>query len=244
MNRNCLSYWFPLVQSTGVRVPDTRIVSAPPELRNIVLCEGRDDDPPIPDLNAFTADMHAAIGEIGLPCFIRTGQTSAKHSWERTCYLTDASKLMDHVFQIVEFSECCDFMGLPVDVWAVRRLIKTRPLFTAFGGFPVTREFRCFVDDGKLQCVHPYWPQGSIEGRTKAEGWESKLSAASEINPSEIEGIVERAGNALHGAWSIDVLEDFNGEWWVTDCADAGCSFHWEGCKNANRWERKPFEGE
>jgi ATP-grasp domain, R2K clade family 2 len=234
--RNCLSYWFPLVEATGVRVPETRIVAAPDGIGNLDYA-GEEDAPPVPDLTEFEAALRKAIAEIGgYPCFLRTGMTSHKHGWDRTCFVTDPEKLMHHVFALVEFSGVVDFMGLPANVWVVRRLIHTKPLFHAFRNFPVTREFRVFVDGGKVACVHPYWPVASIkQGRPDYSAWEALLVQESLLTPAEKQTLVEIAQQAsvnLPGAWSIDLLQDADGEWWVTDCADAGSSFHWEGCPN------------
>lgn len=241
--RNCLSYWFPLVQKTGVRVPETRIVMAPDDIGNWPY-QGEPDAPPMSDLRQFEADLRTAIAEIGgTPCFLRSGQTSNKHNWRNSCYLGEASRLMRHVFNIVEFSSICDMIGLPANVWAVRKLIPTSTLFHAFHGeFPVTREFRVFVQDSKLQCVHPYWPVDAVgKGRPSDPDWQGKLEDASIIAAGVkdgILGIAMAASEFLPGAWSVDVLQDSSGDWWVTDCADAGCSFHSSGCPNEKRWER------
>lgn len=237
--RNCASYWFPLVQASGVPVPETRIVHAPP-LHALL-----DSETP-EGWEAFLANLRGAIAEIGgVPCFLRTGQTSGKHQWRDTCYLADLDELGRHVAALVEFSELVDLMGLPSDVWVVRRLIKTAPLFTAFNGFPVTREFRVFVEDGAIKCTHAYWPVSAVEeGRADDADWKVKLYGASFFSDSDgqtVHALARQAGSALPGAWSVDVLQDADGKWWLTDCADAGCSFHWEGCPNEKRWKRRMF---
>lgn len=239
--RNCLSYWFPKVKASGVPVPETRIIAAPRD-GLYALLDGKQPK----GWEKFLDALRGGIEEIGgVPCFLRSGMTSAKHQWKDTCYLTDVDLLGRHVAEIVEFSECC-WISLPTDIWAVRKLIPTVKLFEAFHGFPVTREFRVFVDDGKVQCAHPYWPPGSIEGNTKAVGWERDLEIASVLilpcrDHDNICALAMKAGKTLPGAWSIDVLQDVDGKWWVTDCADAGSSFHWPGCENEKRWERMEF---
>ena len=40
----------------------------------------------------------AAAKEMGEPFFLRTDHTSAKHSWEETCFVKSTSDLMQHVY--------------------------------------------------------------------------------------------------------------------------------------------------
>ena len=242
MNRNCLSYWFPKIEAAGLPVPETRIVVYPIKGEDglFALLDGKIPSGWEPFLENLRIAIHA-IG--GVPCFLRTGQTSGKHYWIKTCYLADLADLGQHIYELVEFSECCNFIGLPHDVWVVRKLLNTAPIFKAFRGFPVVREFRAFVDSGKLACVHPYWPADSIEDHTEEVDWQSKLSLASELGTDRdaVGDLAIRAGAVLPGAWSVDLLQDATGKWWVTDCADAGCSFHWEGCENKEKWLHQPL---
>ena len=235
-NRNCLSYWFPRIEAAGLPVPRTLIVRTSLDLSEIL-----DGEEPT-GWAKLIRDLREAINEIGLPCFLRTGQTSNKHDWTRSCFLTDMTLLGQHVYKLIEFSACCDIIGLPTNVWAVRELIQTKPLFTAFRGFPVTREFRVFAEDGRVHCVHPYFPANSIEGGYPSDlDWRAKLEAASQMDTDPLARLcwlAMRASRALPGAWSIDLLEDAHGSWWITDAADAGCSFHWQGCENEKRWPR------
>jgi hypothetical protein len=239
--RNCLSYWFPKLKYAGLPVPETRIIAAPKDgILGVI-----DGETP-KNWHRFIGDIASGISEIGgAPCFLRSGQTSGKHEWARTCYLPDADPetISQHVVAIVEFGELVSFIGLPTDIWVVRKLIPTTPLFTAFRGMPIVREFRVFVEDGKIACFHPYWPSKSVDGHTDDQNWRAKLREASCLagDYETIFDLAERAGAALPGAWSIDVLQGSDGAWWVTDCADAGSSFHWPGCDNESRWARREF---
>lgn len=236
MNRNCLSYWYPLL--ADLPMPRTEIVQTSVQL--IDLLDGQTPD----GWEAFLAEMSDARERIGGDCFLRTGQTSGKHDWERTCWLPLGADLGSHICALVEFSEMADFIGLPSNVWVLREVIKTAPLFHAFRGFPVTREFRVFVEAGQCFCIHPYWPKEAIaEGRPDDSAWERKLAASSEPYPDTVHigALAKAASKRLPGAWSVDVLQDATGKWWLTDCADAGCSFHWSGCENEKRWKLQAF---
>lgn len=235
IDKTSLAYWFPLIEKAGLPVPKTEILTMPLESQAIIwmVFDCRDEgkkSPPEP----FFDDLKAAAERLGLPCFLRTTQTSAKHSWKRTCFLDSVDNLRQHVFEIAEFSVCADFIGLDWSTWVVRELLPTIPYGTCprYGDFPVCKEFRFFVDDGKVRCAHPYWPLEALNDG----GWEPDAPidiAYADLcrmeNSRELYELAERAGRAVGGSWSVDILETERG-WYVTDLAEAHKSFHWEEC--------------
>ena len=143
-----------------------------------------------------------------------------------------------HVFAIAEFSEIADIIGIPWDVWVVREFLPTIPLGVCerYGGMPVCREFRFFVNGSHVLCSHGYWPLDSLnEGEFAAdvpEGWYDefcKLPTDCDLN-----SLASKAGAALVGSWSIDILETKRG-WFITDAAMAAMSWHWPDCPNNPR---------
>lgn len=242
-----MSYWFPKLLAAGLPVPRTEIVHMPDEMRSTIFSVF--DGKPLPkETQPFFAELRAAIDRIGSPCFFRTGQTSGKHDWKRTCYVADPAAIEQHVLALVEFSECAGFMGLPWDVWCVREMLPTKPVMIAdrYGDMPVCREFRYFVRDGKVICSHPYWPlQALVEGTDNCPSNLRRLYEAiseppgllffmrEEPEPSpSLEELAATAGKTVGGDWSVDILETERG-WFVTDMAIAQNSYHWDGCDKA-----------
>ena len=227
---NCISYWFPRLKAAGLPVPETRIVQT--EARLIYLLDG--EDPPEAEAwQRFRMEMLAAGLEIGYPLFLRSGHYSGKRSWRETCFVSEPAALMRHVAVIVNDGECASFFGFPWDTWAVRELLPTRSLGTAFRGeMPITREVRAFVDGGEIECLHPYWPfTGCLEDEGfTLEQW-GELSQLTERDEAIVRLLAERAGIALGGRWSVDLLDTERG-WYVTDVARAEESFHYPGCAN------------
>lgn len=231
MNPTCMSYWYPRIEAAGLPVPETRMLTTDVEL--IDLCDGQG----FPDgLCAFLVGVKREAQAIGgAPFFLRTGQTSAKHSWARACYVPDLADktLLQHVAMIAEFSACADFMGLPMNVWAVRKLLATTPLFrcAGFDDFPVTREFRFFASPDGVTHVQPYWPPGAVaQGDPDNPNWRELLAAASILGEDErrfLGGLAIRAAAACGGEWSIDFLRADDG-WYLTDMAEGEKSFRWE----------------
>jgi len=245
-DRTCLSYWFPILQKAGLPVPRTEIVRTECRLWEIL-------DGQMPEgWKEFLAELRTAVDKIGVPAFLRTGQTSGKHRWKRTCFLTDAAKLQDHVADLIEFSALADFMGLATDVWAVREMLPTEPLcvLPAYGEFPLVKEVRCFVRGGEVVCWHNYWPEKAIyegflrrgrslnsEGRSLPQNYADIVRATHDLNTKSFLPLAKRVAEAFagDGAWSVDLLPTKDGRWFwfVTDMAEASKSFHWEGCEHA-----------
>lgn len=159
-NRNCLSYWFPKLQESGVPVPRTEIVRCGPDTDLSLFLDGKEPT----GWKEFLKKISFACQEIGYPCFLRTGQGSGKHQWKDTCYVESANNLIQHIGNLVEWSHIVDFMGLDHDVWVVRELLPTEPIaiLPAYGDFPLVREVRGFIRNGNIICIHPYWPEKAV----------------------------------------------------------------------------------
>lgn len=228
--RTCLSHWFPLIEADGVPVPRTQIIRVPGEWWKLRMLLDGEPSEQSEFLRKEIAIAASLVG--GAPFFLRTGQGSGKHDWSRCCYVTDPTKVLHHVAALVEWSEMVDMLGLPCDVWVVREMLPTTPLFrcTAYGGFPVVREFRVFVDGDKILYRVPYWPDGAIKrGEPDRADWRETMeiaNALSDVEEREIAVLASRAGQACGGKWSVDVLRTRRG-WFVTDMAAAELSYGW-----------------
>ena len=235
-DKTSMTYWFPLLEAAGIPVPQTMSVVMPPELcKNVRMVLYGEEPERDPREFSFFTELRLAVEKIGTPCFLRTAMTSAKHSWDDTCFLSDVGDLVKHVYAIAEFSEIADFCGLPIDTWFVRELLPSIKFGFCphYDNMPVAREFRFFVDDGKVRCFHPYWPLEPLrDGKWQVDAPEdvaySELCTIGDYGA--VCALAEKAGAAVGGSWSVDLLETENG-WYVTDMAEAHKSFHWEGCK-------------
>jgi len=244
MGKSCLSWWFPKIRDAGLPVPKTTILRCDSEAAQS-LYRHFDGQPVGVKGSDFLGRVEAAVREMGLPCFLRTGQTSGKHSWKRTCHIQDVSDVVRHVLDLIEFSECADLMGLPWDMWAVREMLPTKPVMAAYQEMPVCREFRMFVHDGLVLCKHPYWPIVALQDGAPRdwdtnelltdEDAESRGRAMWDLDDADCELVLDlasRAGAACGGRWSVDVLDTERG-WFVTDMAVMDLSWHWPNCPNA-----------
>jgi len=236
-DKNCLSYWFPLIRDAGLPVPRTEIVTT--DLNLFGVLGGK----PPAGWGDFLARLTAAVERIGLPAFLRTGQGSGKHDWDRCCNLRKIEYLAQHLHNLIDWSYTGDMFGLPTNVWAVREFlpVKALALLPGYGNMPAVREWRLFVRDGKMQCQHPYWPADALaEGMEDPAGAEALFKILARSTPeldAEYTRLAEAAGQAVGGGyWSVDVLQARDGLY-VTDMAVGEHSFHWPGCPNGGSQE-------
>lgn len=226
-DRNCLSWWFPRIQAVGLPVPETEILWTDVQFAHLF------DNKAPEGYDNFIEALDGMIQRLGgYPIFLRTGQTSAKHSWESSCYVPSRDVLPNHVFQIVEFSELADMMGLPCHVWAARKLLPVKPLFHCqrYGNMPVVPELRVFVDGWDPVYSVPYWPDGAIEeGEPNVENWQKLLhdAAISGLEVERAKCLASSAGKACQGRWSVDILKTDKGLY-VTDMAVAERSYGYD----------------
>lgn len=116
-----LSYWFPKVQAAGLPVPTTRIITLTRE-ESTALTMHLFGEGPADELHRLHAKIAGAADEIGgVPFFLRTDFTSAKHDWKDTCCVRNADLIPHHIHAIWEYSELADMMGLLCDVWLSAR---------------------------------------------------------------------------------------------------------------------------
>jgi hypothetical protein len=224
---NDLAEWFPCLATTGVPVPRTVIVQTELDLLGVL-----DGETPA-GFDDFVAQLDAAGREVGgPPAFLRTGHTSGKHGWRRTCYVQGA--VARHVAALVEWSACAGLLGLPTSTWAVREFLNLDASFSAFDGMPVALERRLFIEAGAVRCHHPYWPADALEeGRPSRPDWRAKLAEQDRTWDAEC-GLVLEMGRvvsaAFPGSWSLDFARTRAGLWIALDMANAADSFHWPGC--------------
>lgn len=218
-----LTEWYPRLLAAGIPTPRTEIVCTALDL-NLLL-----DGATPPGYKAFLDHLRAAGERIGYPLFLRTGYGSGKHDWRRTCWVPKAEALNQHVFALVEWSQLVDLFGLPTSTWVLRELLPTQAAFTAFEGFPVTRERRYWIVDGTVVGHHPYWPPETIEAPSVPD-WRERLErlnveAAEEV--AELTALSTRVAAAVPGAWSVDWLWVPQRGWLCIDMAWAEASFCW-----------------
>src|SRR3990167_8212267 len=92
VDKTCLSYWFPKILEAGLPVPRTEILHMSQDEQRAWF-PAFDGDDIGPAGKEFADRVGAASDRMGYPCFLRTGHTSGKHSWDKSCFLTGRDRV-------------------------------------------------------------------------------------------------------------------------------------------------------
>jgi hypothetical protein len=239
LNPNSLRHWWPLICNLGIPVPRTAIHPEPSPGFLDAWFYAMADGEPAPDADAWRdwlGGLRWGAEQIGLPCFMRTDLTSAKHDWERTCYLIDPFNIPAQLFAILEYAEMGFLSGHTAVVF--REFLPLDWRFRAFRGMPVAVEQRVFVRDGRPVCSHPYWPVEALEGHVIEPADWAYLLGQMDMEAEQRGEIVRlladaaRVGEALPGYWSVDFARHKDGRWFLIDIARGEESWHAAGCPN------------
>lgn len=250
-NPNNLAYWYPFLKRSGVDTPETRVLVTQCPLEQLL------DGKMPPGYQDFVARLQLMVSEFKPPVFLRTGHFSGKHQWLKTCFVQHLGNLNLQVYRLVEGSALVDPAGLPVETWVVREYLDLNFEHRAFGNMPVAREFRVFLRDFQVQCLHPYWPPDALAGHSHVLPWLEQANKLSRAEREHLDALATRVGNALsaqkHPDWSIDFAQKRDGSWVAIDMALAAMSYHWEDCPHASKplrlparervWMRSPARG-
>ena len=227
-----MEHWYPLVSGI-VPTPLTHKVPVPDRCNLFRLLDGEKPlhwDEFLGRLSGTVRSMRRFLP--AMPAvFLRTSYTSGKHDWARTCFVAgfEDRGIAAHVGALVEFSAMID---QPVDCFWVREFVDTVPVFTAFGGMPITREYRLRVVDGRVVHVQPYWPEEAFKDEEGLPGnWQDLLRKSWLISSSELAKLkakTSEVGVALGRDWSVDWLQRADGSWLCTDLAAGPLSYWWD----------------
>jgi len=186
--------------------------------------------------------------KIGFPLFMRTDHTSFKHGWKKTCYVPDEESLERHIVELLTYSMMQGWISYTDTGLFFREFLELTTRFTAFHGeFPVNKERRYFIRNGKVQCFHPYWYPDAIESPS-IKNWRERVSEINKFSPSEATILLEYAKmvadvHEFHdGYWSVDFAEGTDGTWYLIDMALGDESFHWLECQCCSDEMRKKYE--
>lgn len=222
MKKTSMLYWWPRVKDLGIPVPKTVIIEMP-----------EDDLAGLLDDKWLSLEDERRLikaGEkVGYPLFLRTDMASAKHQWERTCFVPKFEELFKHVWALIDATLAASMFGeLDPSALVFRELLRLNSFFTAFSGLPISAERRYFVRDGVVECHHPYWTQDAIKRPSKSD-WKERLATLNKESAEEIELLTKyatRVGEVLEGYWSIDFAEARDHSWYLIDLAVGERSWH------------------
>lgn len=225
-----LCYWYPRI-SAELPTPKTEIV--PLQDGDIDVLFGALDGKRLPD--EFKTRIINGAASFDYPLFMRTDFTSGKHDFLDTCFVKGVEQIIQHAVALFEDTICKD---ISLTAFVFREFLQLESGFTAFRGLPIAKERRYFVEDGKVLCHHPYWPEDAIRGEVtrKGDGWKDILRQLNTETPDEVEILSAMASTfsqRVPGAWSVDFAKtvyDCPRDWILIDAAEAFRSWHPSDC--------------
>jgi len=150
-----------------------------------------------------TADCDAISG-LTFPVFVKGTVQSLKASGLESCLVNNQLELKAVVERVFEHSR--KSLGKAI----VREFVALRHCRKSGSGFPIGREFRVFLFQGKVLSLAYYW-----------EG-EDAYSSLNEEEESEVRRLAEKTAARLSVPWiSVDIGQKESGEWIVIECGDA-----------------------
>ena len=232
-----MTFWYSITsQLKDIPQPETIRVSS--NFDEWGMAYGADDS----QLKSEFDAIRKAADIIGYPCFLRNDIMSGKHNWNDACYIEKPEDIEPHASDIMSLNLMMA-SELHSTAWFVREFLELDNRITAFNGMPVSVEVRSFVNNGKFQCMHSYWPEFSITEHETADGKPITKHRLDEIRTElkrhndiiaqskpHIKSMVERIGREFVGYWSIDLALGKNGTWYCTDMGPGYRSFHWPDC--------------
>lgn len=188
----------------------------------------------VPMGRGIEKELERRSHEIGYPLFMRTDLASGKHEWPTTCFVRNSTQIREQFRNLLMWCEMADMMGLPTEAIMLREYVSLESTFAAFGGMPVARERRYFVNGAEVKCHHPYWIEDAVEKGARPqyplpENWRGLLSELNTETPEEVYLLTEYAskiGAALGEDWSVDFARGVDGQWYFIDAARAWRSWH------------------
>lgn len=219
--------WYPKIEGK-IPTPKTEIYPITPEefWKMVGLLDG--DEEGMAEYERLKNEIEART-ELTYPLFLRSDQGSAKHNYLETCYVPEKDCLLQHLVGLIEWHLCRDLFPQAI---VLRELLDLEAPFKAFDGLPIAKERRWFVDEEKIMCFHPYWPEDAIqfyEPTKPLPGWPVFLGAINIMDDEEVRQLAYYAEifrKAVPGFYSVDFAQDRQGKWWLIDAARGELSYH------------------
>lgn len=241
---NDFSFWFPKVENCGIQVPKSFFVKLEEEDKETLQKAFYMDDIEkdlqtirewvksnlLPELKKNNMTGHL---------FIKNGRFSNKFD-ARYCEVYGVSNLANCIANINYAALCCGAGG--TDEIVIRQFIEYDRKITPciYNGLPLRSEFRAFYDFDSRRPIFTanYWDYGYVypnlycaTDRIIFEHERNRIESAYESHKDEVQLLVARAMDnvtGLAGQWSVDILMDEQGNFWLIDMAVAQRSAYWD----------------
>ena len=247
--QNNFSFWFPKVEHCGIAVPKTFFTKLPSVEEN-EMAQRLYESFYVENYRESIATIHEWLDKDIIPClkekdltghiFVKNATFSNKFDANKSCNLYGIDSLADAILRINYEALCCGAEGTTEIV--VREYIESdlRRTPCIYNGLPLRNEFRVFYDfdnncpiftanywDWDYVYPHLHYATDKIIFAHERE----HIERVFEEKKEEVQELVAKAMKnveGLDGQWSIDILLDEWGKYWLIDMAVAQQSAYWD----------------
>ena len=234
-----VSYWFPKVANCGIKVPKTFVKEIPVELFGHLFIDHPEKDidciynwvkneliPSIPD------ELRGLI-------FIKNGAFSNKFDFSTCSIRCNPLEIARSIAEINYASLMFDTGGNTEIVIRERIPYDEQKTMTIYNGMPLRNEYRVFYDfdNRKALYVANYWDWNYCHDSISRNATDklvyekvyNELHAHYLFTHERVLKLVEEHMQDvdLSGIWSVDILEDEQGKFWLIDMALGYRSAYW-----------------
>ena len=234
-----VSYWFPKVKDCGIKVPETFVKQIPEDLFGHLFM-----DHPEKDIdciyNWVKNELMPSIPKnlYGL-VFVKNGAFSNKFDFSTCSVRCNVLELTRAIIEINYASLMFDTGGNTEIVIRERIPFDENKTATIYHGMPLRNEYRIFYDFDNHKALYSanYWDWSychesichNVTDKIVYEKVYNELHAHYIFNQDKVMKLVEEHMKDvnLSGIWSVDILEDEQGEFWLIDMALGYRSAYW-----------------
>ena len=234
-----VSYWFPKVKDCGIKVPETFVKQIPEDLFGHLFM-----DHPEKDIdcvyNWVENELMPSIPKslYGL-VFVKNGAFSNKFDFSTCSVRCNVLELTRAIIEINYASLMFDTGGNTEIVIRERIPFDESKTATIYHGMPLRNEYRIFYDFDNHKALYSanYWDWSycheaisrNVTDKIVYEKVYNELHAHYIFNQYKVMKLVEEHMKDvnLSGIWSVDILEDEQGEFWLIDMALGYRSAYW-----------------
>ena len=240
---NRFSHWYDNIKNCGIAMPETVVTKIPADIQRAFYMEHPDDRSAVRAwLNEYVMPALVENKLTGL-LFIKNAVFSGKFDAVRNCFcLSDVDHLTDNIINIMQGAACM-IMGYDgFDEIVIRRWLDHDPAHTPcmYNGLPLRPEFRVFYDFDihDVIFVANYWDHDyvypnlyDITDKIIFASMRSHIETEFLLNKDHVADLVRehmKDITGLTGPWSIDIMKNDDGEFYLIDMAVAEQSAYWD----------------
>lgn len=240
LNKNNFSYWYPKIKDCALfKVPKSKIFYVPEKVQKSFYC----NDSGLP-YEVWNKSVDEWIEQEVLPFVKEKGFVFNKNAvfsdkFDFNNCISNINDIKGHILNINYNSLVVGAGGL--DELVLREVIGYEHEITPciYNGLPLRSEFRCFYDFDTKELLYTvnYWDYDycvksmsyNATDRIIFDHEKARLETNFNKHKSEVEDMIKKSMKdiELQDKWSIDILMDEIGDFWLIDMALAKNSAYW-----------------